>query len=104
MIDAAGAVVTIATARHLGRSIRIDNGLLAEHAGVNAGFAITADVDTRPDLRPDRRIDLATGFLDAFKLPFDFVAKLVRDLGFRRPIGQFAFNLPQALVTLRPGK
>ena len=100
MIDAAGAVVTIATARHLGRSIRIDNGLLAEHAGVNAGFAITADVDKRPDLRPDRRIDLATGFLDAFKLPFDFVETIVRDLGFRRPIGQFAFKLLDELVIL----
>src|SRR3546814_2449728 len=77
MIDVASAVVTIATARHLGRSIRIDNGLLAEHAGVNAGFAITADVDKRPDLRPDRWIDLATGFLDAFKLPFDFVETIV---------------------------
>ena len=60
MIDVAGAVFTIGTARRLGRSIRIDNGLLTEHAGVNAGFAIATDIDERPDLRPDRRIDLAT--------------------------------------------
>ncbi|MEO7168870.1 MAG: hypothetical protein ABIY39_00710, partial [Sphingomonas sp.] len=98
MIDVVGAVVTIGTADHLGRSIRIDNRLLTEHAGVNAGFAIATDIDERPDLRSDRRIDLATGFLDAFKFPFDFVETIVRDLGLRRPIGQFALKLFDELV------
>src|SRR3546814_939487 len=51
-------------------------------------------------MRPERRKDVATGFLDAFKLPFDFVETIVRDLGFRRPIGQFAFKLLDELVIL----
>src|SRR3546814_17127864 len=63
-------------------------------------FPYTTLFRSRPDLRPDRRIDLATGFLDAFKLPFDFVETIVRDLGFRRPIGQFAFKLLDELVIL----
>ena len=67
---------------------------------MNAGLAIAADIDERPDLRLQRRIDLVTGVVDRLQLALVRVDAVVRRLGLRRALGQHGFELHGKLVVL----
>jgi hypothetical protein len=87
-------------ARLLGRCVRIHDRLFAEEAGVDAGFTVTTDIDERPDLRFQRRIDLVTGVLDGLQFALDRLDARIRRLGLGAAVGQFLLKLVDQSVVL----
>ena len=67
---------------------------------MDPGFAITPDIDERPDLRFQRRIDLVTGVLDRLQLALDRLDTRVRRLGFGAAVGEFLLELVDQRVVL----
>lgn len=69
---------------------------------MDAGLTVTDNIDERPDLRFQRRINLVTSVFEGFQLALNRLDAGVRRLGLGAAIGQFLLELVDQGVVLAP--